>query len=108
MRQWRVIKCLCSEDNIAIGRLAERLRIKAPTLVGVLSRMSRNGLVTLVASRSDRRVKRVRLSSRGRGLCAVGTACEQRVEVEVLSGLSDVEVLQLLSVLQKICRNLQS
>jgi len=107
MRQWQVLKCLRHEENVALCMLAERLRLKPPTLVGVLSRMKRKGLIATSLG-SDRREKRIRLTSRGRELCAVGTACEQRVDLEVLSSLSDAEGAQLLTVLKKIRSNLES
>lgn len=108
MRQWQVLKCLCREDNIPLRTLAKRLNIKSPTVVGVVRRMNLKGLITLAGSRTDRRLKRIRLSARGRDLLVTCTACVQRVELKVDSCLSDAEVAQLLSVLRKLRCNLES
>jgi len=108
LRQWQVLKSLRCENNVSVCKLAKCLRIKAPTLIGILRRMKCKGLIDLIASRSDRRLKQVRLSTLGQTLLAAGSASEERVRLRMISGLSDAEVCRLLTVLKKIRFNLES
>lgn len=52
------------------ARLAERMGIETPSLVRLLDRMERDGWVRRVADASDRRIKQVRPTPRGRAIMA--------------------------------------
>ena len=67
-QQWRVLRVLWHRDGRALLELAEATLISAPSMVGVVDRLARSGLVERRRSQSDRRVVRVFLTSRGRGL----------------------------------------
>lgn len=54
-QQWRVLRVLWEGDDITIRQLAEVTLIPAPSLVGVIDRLERNGLVARQRSTTDRR-----------------------------------------------------
>jgi homoprotocatechuate degradation regulator HpaR len=54
-QQWRVLRVLWEHDGIAFGDLSGMTLIPAPSLVGVVDRLSRQGLVARRRSDSDRR-----------------------------------------------------
>ena len=54
-QQWRVLRVLWEDDDIAFGDLSGLTLIPAPSLVGVVDRLSRQGLVGRRRSDADRR-----------------------------------------------------
>jgi homoprotocatechuate degradation regulator HpaR len=67
-QQWRVLRVLWQRDGRALLELADATLISAPSMVGVVDRLARSGLVERRRSQSDRRVVRVFLTGRGRDL----------------------------------------
>lgn len=54
-QQWRVLRVLWEHDGVAFGELADRTLIAAPSMVGIVDRLARQGLVERRRSKSDRR-----------------------------------------------------
>ena len=66
--QWRVLRILWENDGRGLMELARATLVSAPSLVGVISRMARDGLVVRERSTADRRQITVRLTPKGRAL----------------------------------------
>ena len=64
-QQWRVLRVLWEHDRITIRRLAEASLIPAPSLVGVVDRLERMGLVARQRSDVDRRKVHVATTVKG-------------------------------------------
>ena len=64
MRQWEVLASLALGGELSQSELAERLGIEAPTLVGILDRMERDGWLERYACPQDRRRKRIRCTDK--------------------------------------------
>ena len=67
-QQWRVLRVLWEHEDIAFRDLAEVALIPAPSLVGVVDRLSREGLVGRRRSEADRRNVFVYATDEGRDL----------------------------------------
>lgn len=67
-QQWRVLRVLWEHQDIAFRDLAEVTLIPAPSLVGVVDRLSREGLVGRRRSDADRRNVFVYATDKGRDL----------------------------------------
>jgi homoprotocatechuate degradation regulator HpaR len=67
-QQWRVLRVLWEEDGQTLLILADRTLIPSPSLVGVVDRLERDGLVERRKSVKDRRRVHVTLTGRGQGL----------------------------------------
>ena len=83
-QQWRVLRVLWEIDGIALNDLAAITRIPAPSLVGVVDRLSANGLVERRRSESDRRVVFVHATAAGRQM-------EKKVRPEVVRAYSELQ-----------------
>jgi len=66
--QWRVLRVLWERDGTPVVELAGVTLIPAPSLVGVLDRLQRAGLVERRPSSRDRRQVHVHLTAHGRAL----------------------------------------
>lgn len=83
-QQWRVLRALWERDARPLVALAQATLIQAPSLVGIVDRLQRNGLVERRRSDLDRRVVRVCLT-------AAGQALEAQVTPLVDAAYSDLE-----------------
>ena len=102
--QWRVLRVLWERDGRPLLALAETTSIQAPSLVGVVDRLQRDGLVRRRRSHRDRRVVRVCLTSRGRALRARVTPLVDAAYAQLENSVSAAEWSELLATLGKIVR----
>lgn len=101
-QQWRVLRVLWEQDGRPLLALAERTLIQAPSLVGVVDRLQRNGLVERRRSRQDRRVVRICLTGRGRALKARVTPLVDAAYSRIEHSVTEAEWTDLLATLRKI------
>lgn len=69
-RQWRVLRVLWEDDGLPLLALADRTLIPAPSLIGVIDRLRKEGLVERRRCPTDRRVVQIWLTGGGRALQA--------------------------------------
>jgi MarR family transcriptional regulator for hemolysin len=63
-RQWEVLAWISFAGELSQTELAAKMGIEAPTLVGVLDRMERDGWIVRIPSETDRRKKLIRATER--------------------------------------------
>ena len=83
-QQWRVLRVLWERDGCVLSELAEATLIPAPSLVGILDRLERNGMLTRRRSKSDRRKVHIFVSREGKEL-------EQQVSPKVDEAYAELE-----------------
>ncbi len=67
-QQWRVLRVLWQCKQLAFRELADLTLIPAPSLVGVVDRLSRSGMVARRRSAKDRRIVFVHATQKGQAL----------------------------------------
>ena len=95
-----IAKAKCAFSQI---ELAHALGVEGPSLVSLIDRLVKSGLVERHPSKTDRRVKHVVLTDAGRELYANVKSEAARYQQEVLSGVDRdrlLDVTQLLETLQ--------
>lgn len=107
-QQWRVLRVLWERDATPLLALAEMTLIRAPSLVGVVDRLQRDGLVRRRRSRQDRRVVRICLTGRGKALKTRVTPLVDEAYEWLESTVSRGEWAALQDTLRKIARNVES
>jgi MarR family transcriptional regulator for hemolysin len=105
-RQWETLAWVSKDGEMSQSELAERMSIEAPTLVGVLDRMERDGWIQRVPAESDRRKKLIRPTERVEPLWAKMVECAHRVRARATRGLSPEQLVQLRETLNQIRGNL--
>jgi MarR family transcriptional regulator, organic hydroperoxide resistance regulator len=106
--QLTVLKMLEGVGDLSLSELSERIRAQNSTVTGIIDRMEQAGLVARVRSTEDRRVIKIKLTERG-GRIARSIAVEpMEVFRGALEGLSPGEVRDLLRILTKVARRVQS
>jgi DNA-binding MarR family transcriptional regulator len=106
--QLTVLKMLEGLGDLSLSELSERIRAQNSTVTGIIDRMEQAGLVARVRSTEDRRVVKIKLTERG-GKIARSIAVEpMEVFRGALESLSPGEVRDLLKILTKVARRVQS
>ena len=104
--QWQVLAQLTRNEGIHQGALADLLEIKAITLVRLLDRMEKAGLVQRRSDPTDRRVRKLYLTAKAHPLLAemrmMGTAARE----EALKGISKSDRETMLETLITMKTNL--
>lgn len=69
-QQWRILRALWDAEPLTVADLAEATLLSGTSLVGILDRLERRGLVSRLRSVEDRRVVYIRTTEAGRALFA--------------------------------------
>ncbi|HTU25128.1 MAG TPA: MarR family transcriptional regulator [Pirellulales bacterium] len=105
-RQWETLAWVSFAGELSQSELAERMSIEAPTLVGVLDRMERDGWIQRVPAESDRRKKLIRPTPRVQPLWEKMVGCAHRVRARATRGMSPDQLKQLHDLLAQVRTNL--
>lgn len=109
LRQWEVLACLALKgEDVPQVELAEMLGIEAPTLVGVLSRMERDGWLTREGCDQDRRRKLIRPSTKAESVWGRMVDCCHEVREQATKGFTRQELATLQNLCTRIRENLDS
>ncbi|MEM7404147.1 MAG: MarR family transcriptional regulator [Pseudomonadota bacterium] len=102
--QWRVLRTLWEREHVALSELAGVTLIPAPSLVGVVDRLSRDGLVERQRSATDRRVVWIQATPRGSALEAQVRPLVDQVYAELEASVDPALWTQLLTALKAFNR----
>jgi MarR family transcriptional regulator for hemolysin len=104
--QWWVLAQLSRRDGMGQKELADLLDIGKVTLGGLVDRLEGGKLVERRPDAIDRRIKRVYLTAAAQKLLLIMGQAEVRLNERLLRGISTKERGDLLTLLEKIKRNL--
>lgn len=107
-RQWQVLAWLALEGELSQTELADRLRIEAPTLAGIVDRMERDGWLVRGECPGDRRKKILRATERVEPVWETIAAAARRVRALAAGEFSPEQVSMLIGMLQTIQQNLSA
>ena len=106
VREAQVLGWLYHKRDLAQCQLAQLLSVEPATLVGVLERMERDGLIRRVADRSDRRRRVIGLGQAAEEFAESVVECLARVCALAVQGLSPEEIDVLRELLKRTVDNL--
>jgi MarR family transcriptional regulator, transcriptional regulator for hemolysin len=106
LRQWEVLVCIVLEGELSQADVADRLGIEAPTLVGILDRMERDGWIERVGCPDDRRRKRIRTTEKSALVWNLMAECAHRVRMQAIRGFQPEELQQLKLLCERLRNNL--
>ncbi len=101
-QQWRILRVLWSGEKVASAQLASRALIPAPSLVGVIDRLEKKGLVNRIRSVDDRRVVYVIASDAGRELERAVAPSVEQIHQSIRQSVSESEWTAMVETLAKI------
>ncbi len=106
-RQWEVLARIALQGELSQSELAEFLGIEAPTLVGILDRMERDGWLDRYNCPNDRRKKRIRATEKAGAVWARMVDCAHRVRAQAREGLTQEDLDHLRTICARIRANLE-
>jgi MarR family transcriptional regulator, organic hydroperoxide resistance regulator len=102
-----VLQCLWETDGLSPGEVAKRLGLATPTVTKATARMEAAGLLRREPHPSDRRLVRLVLTDKGRGLeKAIGKELD-KLERRALASLNERERTALITGLRAVAQNLR-
>lgn len=101
----KVIRTLLLQDGLTQKEIAESISIEAPTLVPMIDKMEREGLVQRRQDETDRRNKRVYLTSKSRLLRDDIDQSISRIQKIACKGIVKGDLEKTLKVLDAIAKN---
>ena len=93
--------------QMPLKELERALHVAQSTAAGIVVRLEQKGLVESLGDPSDRRVKTVRITERGREFGAMANEHMDVTEVKLLSALTEAERGELLRLLEKTSQSLE-
>jgi DNA-binding MarR family transcriptional regulator len=96
---------LRAPEGLRVGTLAERLRVTAPTVSGMVDRFEAQGLLERIADPDDARASRVRLAKDAS--LAEGIRVLERVDRCLLEGVSAAERVRISAQLARLTASLR-
>ena len=108
LRQWEVLGWIALRGELSQSELAECLGIEAPTLVGILDRMERDGWLDRRPCKQDRRKKRIRATEKSEAVWTKMVACAHDVRARATTGLTPDELSRFKAMCEKIRTNLDA
>jgi len=106
--QLTVLKMLEGVGDLSLSELSERIRAQNSTVTGIIDRMEREGLVVRARSTEDRRVVKIKLTDKGSKIARAIEVEPMEIFRGALQGLSPGEMRDLLKILTKIARRVQT
>jgi len=104
--QGRILYILWSEDGIPIAELARKTGLAKTTLTSMLDRMESANLIARVFDKSDRRIIRITLTQKARGLSDEYNKVSREMNEIYYAGFSDDEIISFENNLRRILINL--
>jgi DNA-binding MarR family transcriptional regulator len=106
--QLTVLKMLEGVGDLSLSELSERIRAQNSTVTGIIDRMEREGLVVRARSTEDRRVVKIKLTDKGSKIARAIAIEPMEIFRGALESLSPGETRELLKILTKIAKRVQS
>lgn len=101
-----ILTRLWIKEGVSLSEFARSCGLEPPTVTKILDRMSRTKLVRVEPDPSDRRVRRVYLTDKGRALKGEVRHRWGSVEKQLLSGFNDRELKALRGTLERLRKNI--
>lgn len=106
--QWKVLVMLSIEDGITQKEIAKGLGLEAATLIPIIDRMEKDGLVLRKVDQDDRRNNKIYRTKRAEELWADIVNCALKIREISVKDIPPNHVKIMRESLEKICTNLQT
>lgn len=108
LSQWRVVSSLMLHPGLTQKEIADKMGIEGATLVPVIDKMEKDGLLKRKPDLTDRRVNRIYLTPKADSLWESMIECALKIRKSSIKNISENDLKITLQTLQKITENLSS
>jgi MarR family transcriptional regulator, transcriptional regulator for hemolysin len=106
LSQWRVVRSLVLQPGLTQKELANKIGIEGATLVPMIDKMEKRGLLKRKTDSTDRRVNRIYLTSRADSLWESMTECALKIRKSSTKSIPESDIQITLDTLRRISQNL--
>jgi MarR family transcriptional regulator, transcriptional regulator for hemolysin len=106
LSQWRVVGALILQPGLTQKEIADKMGIEGATLVPVIDKMEKEGLLKRKSDLADRRANRIYLTSKSDSLWTSMIECALKIRKSSTRNISENNIQITLDTLQKISKNL--
>ncbi|MDO4537404.1 MAG: MarR family transcriptional regulator [Coriobacteriales bacterium] len=96
----------CAPQPLGFKQLEASMGVAQSTIWGLISRLEAKGLVEVLISSSDARVKLARITAAGEQVCQSCIENINKCEQQLISNLSEEEVTQLAALLERVYQSI--
>lgn len=94
-------------DTLTMQRdLEQFFQLSHPTVIGILQRMEKKGLIQSVVNADDRRCRNVLLTEKALAIRSAMDIHHEEMEARLTRGMTDYEIHALSDLLDRVCKNL--
>jgi MarR family transcriptional regulator, transcriptional regulator for hemolysin len=104
--QWRVVGILALQPGLTQKEIADKVGIEGATLVPLIDKMEKDGLLKRKPDSKDRRVNRIYLTTKADSLWNSMTECALRIRKVSTKDISEDQLKNTLETLRRISKNL--
>lgn len=108
LSQWRVVGALVMQPGLTQKEIADKVGIEGATLVPILDKMEKEGLLKRKPDSNDRRVNRIYLTQKADSLWESMVECALKIRKSSAKNISETDIQTTLETLRKISQNLAS
>ena len=105
--QWKVIVMLVKQNGLTQKETADKLGLESPTLIPIIDKMEKVGLLVRRVDSSDRRNNRIYRTEKADVLWDRMVECATKVRQVSVKDISEENILIMRNVLDKIWQNLR-
>jgi MarR family transcriptional regulator for hemolysin len=105
--QWKVIVMLVNQNGLTQKETADKLGLEGPTLIPIIDKMEKEGLVVRRVDSSDRRNNRIYRTEKADALWDRMVECATKVRQVSIKDISEDNVSIMRNALEKIWQNLR-
>lgn len=105
--QFRLLTMLWKEDGIIQQQLAAMLGRDRASVTRMADILEKDGIITRILDKNDRRIKLIYLTKKGRELEAAAAACAQQSLYDMTKDFSEAEEAAFSQLLQRATKNLR-
>ncbi len=105
--QWKVMVMLVNQNGLTQKEIAEKLALEGPTLIPILDKMEKEGLVIRKVDPNDRRNNRIYRTEKADTLWNSMIECGFKIREVSIKGIPDENVKIMKDSLEKMWQNLR-
>jgi MarR family transcriptional regulator for hemolysin len=106
--QWKVIVTLINQDGLTQKEIADKLGLEGPTLIPIIDKMEKVGLVIRKVDADDRRNNRIYHTEKADALWDKMLECALRIRKISVKDIPEQNIVIMREVLDKIWLNLRT
>src|SRR5579863_4267903 len=108
LSQWRVVGALVMQPGLTQKEIADKVGVEGATLVPIIDKMEKEGLLKRKPDSKDRRVNRIYLTPKADSLWNSMTECAIHIRKVSAKDISEDKLETTLDTLRKISKNLSA